>query len=229
MFHPAQAVIATLEDVVYPKSHYGDRACRAGSDMLKKVLGIDVFEALAAYYVPGAEELAVRAALEEGFKIIDSRLVAKTAAVMSAHASRLAPYEDAGEVFALLQGMSMPLGLIVDGPPSSQRQLVKHLKIDKIFGQIIYSGELRGEQPLRDALGIMELLLDCPLSKASFICARTVQARLAVGMVGQVFRVVRNASAGAKGGGRRDAVRSIPMRNLYELPEALGLVAWSGQ
>jgi FMN phosphatase YigB (HAD superfamily) len=227
MFQPAQALIATLEDVVYPHSHYGERACRAGSDLLSTLLGIDVYEALAAYYVPGAEELAVRAALEEGFKIIDSRLVAKIAAAMCAHAPRLSPYEDAEEVFAMLQGMGMPLGLIVDGPPSAQRQLVKHLKIDRIFSQIVYAGELRGEQPLMDSLNLMELLLDCDLGKTSFVCARAVQAKLAAGLVGRIFRVFRTPPNGHRQSARRDFAGVIPMLNLYELPEALGLVAWS--
>ena len=223
---PVQAVIALLEDVIYPKSHYAERACRAGADLLRTILNVDALEALTAYYVPGAEELAVRAVLEEGFKIIDPRLVAKTAAVMSAHAPRMAPYADAEEVFSILQGMGIPLGLIVDGPPGSQRQIVRHLKIERIFDQIIYSGELRGEQPLVDAIDMMELLLDAPLAGAAFVCARAVQAKLASGRIGQVFRVFRDAPTGHRQSATLDYSGVIPMLNLYDLPEALGLVAW---
>lgn len=226
MDQPVQAVITLLEDVIYPKSHYGERACRAGAEMIRQMLGVDIREALNAYYVPGAEDLAVRAALEEQFQEIDPRLVAKTAAAMSAHAARIAPYEDAAEVFAMLQGMGVPLGLIVDGPPCSQRQLVRHLKIDRTFHHIVYSGELRGEQPWVDALNIMELLLACPLSSTALVCARGVQARLAAGRVGSIFRVFRHTPTGHRQSAPLKASDVIPMLNLYDLPEAVGLVAW---
>ena len=223
---PVQAVVALLEDVVYPKGYYGEKACRAGSEVLHTLFGIDVYDALKAYYVPGAEDLAVRAALEEQFHEIDLRLVAKTAAVMAAHAARVAPYADAEEVFSILQGMGIPLGLIVDGPPHSQRQLVRHLKLEHTFSQIVYSGELRGEQPWLDALGIMELLLDCPLCCMALVCARGGQAKLATGRVGQVYRIFRNSPTGHRQSANMTLSNVIPMVNLYDLPEALGLVAW---
>lgn len=223
---PVQAVVALLEDVVYPKGHYGEHACRAGAELLHTLLGIDVHDALIAYYVPGAEDLAVRAALEEQFQEIDPRLVAKTAAVMASRAARVAPYEDAQEVFSILHGMGVPLGLIVDGPPRSQRQLVRHLKLDRIFRQMVFSGELRGEQPWVDALGIMELLLDCPLCAMAFVCARGGQAKLVSGKVGQVYRIFRNTPTGHRQSANVGLSHIIPMLNLYDLPEALGLVAW---
>lgn len=223
---PVQAVVALLEDVVYPKQHYGEKACRAGAELLHKMLNIDVLDALEAYYVPGAEDLAVRAALEERFQEIDPRLVAKTAAVMAAHAARLSLYADAEEVFAMLQGMGIPLGLIVDGPARSQRQMVRHLKLERIFRHVVYSGELRGEQPLGDALGIMELMLDCPLCCTALVCARSGHAKLAVGRVGQIYRVFRKAPTGHRQSSHFGLSPIIPMLNLYDLPEALGLVAW---
>ena len=223
---PVQAVVALLEDVVYPKGHYGEQACRAGAKILEEILDIDVLDALIAYYVPGAEDLAVRAALEERFQEIDPRLIAKTAGAMAAHAARLAPYADAEEVFTMLHGMGLPLGLIADGPSCSQRQLVKHLKLDRIFRRVVYSGELRGEQPWLDALSMMELLLDCPLCCIALVCARGGQARLATEKVGQVYRVFRNAPANPRQSSRLSLSNVIPMLNLYDLPEALGLVAW---
>ena len=223
---PVQAVVALLEDVVYPKKFYGAQACRAGADLLRTLFGIDVHDALLAYYVPGAEALAVRAALEEQFHEIDLRLVEKTAAVMASHAVHVAPYADAEEVFSILQGMGIPLGLIVDGPPQSQRQLVRHLKLEHTFSQIVYSGELRGEQPWLDALGIMELLLDFPLCCRALVCARGGQAKLATERVGQVYRIFRNSPTGHRQSTNMTLSNIIPMVNLYDLPEALGLVAW---
>ena len=223
---PVQAVVALLEDVVYPRSLCRQQACRAGAELLAKILGVDVLDALNAYYVPGAEDLAVRAALEEQFQIIDPRIVVQTAAVMSAHAARIAPYADADEVFSILNGMGVPLGLIVDGPPQSQRQLVRHLKLERIFRHMIFSGELRGEQPWVDALNIMELLLDCPLGCVALVCARSGQAKLASGRVGQVYRVFRNTPSGRRQSANLTCSDVIPMLNLYDLPEALGLVAW---
>jgi hypothetical protein len=221
-----RAVISLLEDVVYPKQAYGDRACRAGAEMLKKLFGIDTLEALMAYYVPGAEELAVRAALEEQFKKIDPRLITKTAAIMAAHATRLAPYADALEVFSILQAMDLPLGLIVDGPPHAQRQLTDRLNADRIFDHIIYTGELCGNQPWTDALQLTELLLDTPLQQSALICAHPVHARLAVNKVAQVYRIIRNTPTGCRQPPNHRASNIIPMINLYDLPEALGLVAW---
>ena len=223
---PFQGVVTLLEDVVYPRGHYAERACRAGAELLRQLLDVDVLDALSAYYVPGAEELAVRAALEEGFKSIDGRLVAKAAAAMSAHAPRLAPYEDAEEVFSMRQGMGMKLGLVADGPAASQRQMVKHLKIGGIFDQVVYSGELRGDRPLADAIDMMELLLDCPLRNVAFVCSKAAQAKLASGKVGRTFRVFRNAPTGNRQTGGLEYSAVIPMLNLYDLPEALGLVAW---
>lgn len=223
---PVQAVVALLEDVVYPRGHYGQQACRAGAELLDKLLGVDVLDALNAYYVPGAEDLAVRAALEERFMEIDPRLVAKTASVMSAHAARIAPYADAEEVFSMLHGMGVPLGLIVDGPPRSQRQLVRHLKLERIFRSMVFSGELRGEQPWADALNLMELMLDCPLCCIALVCARGGQAKLASGRVGQVYRIFRHNPTGHRQSGNLTCSDIIPMLNLYDLPEALGLVAW---
>ncbi len=224
---PVQAVVALLEDVVYPRSLCRQQACRAGAELLNKLLGIDALDALSAYYVSGAEDLAVRAALEEQFQIIDPRIVAKTAAIMSAHSARIALYADAEEVFSILHGMGVPLGLIVDGPPRLQRQLVRHLKLERIFHHMIYSGELRGEQPWVDALNIMELLLDCPLGCIALVCARGGQAKLASGRVGQVYRIFRNTASGHRQSGTPTCSDVIPMQNLYDLPEALGLVAWS--
>ena len=221
-----RAVISLLEEVVYPRRDYGDRACRAGAELLNKLFGIDTLDALTAYYVPGAEELAVRAALQELYEDVDPRLVAKTAAVMAAHAARLAPYADALEVFSLLQGMDVPLGCIVDGPAHSQRQLADRLQADKIFQQIVFSGELYGDHPLTEGLHLMELLLDCPLSSTAFLCSRGEHARAAAPQVGQVYRIIREAPSGRRQSGRAALSNVIPMVNLYDLPEALGLVAW---
>ncbi len=226
MSAPVFAVIAQLEDVIYPRRHYADRACRAGAEILNKLLGIDVLEALTAYYVPGAEDLAVRAALEEKYRSIDARIIAKTAAIMAAHAARLSPYADAVEVFSLLQALEVPLGLIVDGPSRSQRQLARSLGVEKIFPHIIYTGELTGEQPWNDALGLMELLLDCPLSDTALVCARASHARLAAGTMGRIYRVFRNAPGGHRQSASVRFSHVIPMINLYDLPEALGFVAW---
>lgn len=221
-----RAVISLLEDVVYPRRAYGDRACRAGAEMLNKMFGIDTLDALTAYYVPGAEELAVRAALQELYGDVDQRLVSKTAAIMSAHAARLAPYVDAMEVFSILQGMDLPLGCIVDGPAHSQRQLANRLNVNRIFQQVVYSGDLCGDHPLTEGLQLMELLLDCPLSSTAFLCARGVHARAAASQVGCVYRIFRNAPNGWRQSGQTVLANVIPMINLYDLPEALGLVAW---
>lgn len=221
-----RAVISLLEDIVYPRRAYGDRACRAGAEMLNKLFGIDTLDALTAYYVPGAEELAVRAALQELYEDVDPRLVAKTAAIMASHASRLAPYADAMEVFSILQGMDVPLGCIVDGPAHSQRQLASRLNADKIFQQLVYSGELCGDHPLTEGLHLMELLLDCPLAETAFLCTRGSHARMAAAQVACVYRIFRNAPNGCRQSGQAVIANVIPMINLYDLPEALGLVAW---
>lgn len=220
-----RAVISMLEDVVYPASLYRTGACRAGARLLRTLFRVDLQEALEAYYVPGAEELAVRAALEERFNDIDARLVEKTAAVMAAHAPHVAPYSDALEVFSILQAMNCPLGLLADGPPGAQRLLARHLNVNRIFQHILYISDLTGEEPWLDGLHLMEMLVDCPLTDTALICTQPAHARLAAGRVGRIFRLARSDNSDPPTT-TAEQFNGIPMANLYDLPEALSLVAW---
>ena len=77
-----------------------------------------------------------------------------------------------------------------------------------------------------DALGVMELMLDCPLCCTALVCARGGHAKLAVGRVGQIYRVFRRTPTGHRQSSHFGLSPIIPMLNLYDLPEALGLVAW---
>ncbi len=222
---PVRAVISMLEDVVYPSRLYRAGACRAGAQLLHHLFRVDLQEALEAYYVPGAEALAVRAALEERFKDIDDRVVEKAAAAMAAHAPRVPPYADALEVFSILSAMNCPMGLIADGPPGAQRLLARHLQVDRIFQHILFVSDLRGEEPWLDALHLMELLLDRSAADIALICTQSAHAQLAAGHVGRIFRLARSDESDPPPETSR-TFDGIRMANLYDLPEALNLVAW---
>jgi hypothetical protein len=223
----ADAVITLFEDVFYPADLCGERACRVGADLLGSLTGLDVYEDLCSYYVPGAEDLAVCAALADRFAEPDLRLIRKAAAAMAASGAQIAPYADAREVFAFLQALDIPRGLIVDGPAHTQRLIVDQLRANLLFPHRVYTEDFSGEVPWMEALYYMSLQLDRPLSKTVLICANMDHACMAEGAALKVYCIQRSASSRFQSAPDMMASGIVGVNNLYDLPEMLGLVSWS--
>lgn len=216
--------MALLDDVLYPTTAYRVGACRVGARLIRRYCGVDISEALEDYFIPGEEALAVRAALEEGKGRIDERWIAKAAAAMAAHVPRISPYSDAVEVFPLLQGMGVRLGLIGEGPPLAQRQIVRALRCGSLFHYQVWIRELRGSDPWRSALQLMELMLDSPIERTAIVCADPQQAASLAEYTPHCFCVFRPDGLPRTVKTVQGENAFIPMVNLYELPEALGWV-----
>lgn len=217
-------MVVLLDDVLYPASAYRAGACRAGARLIRRYCGVDIAEALEDYFIPGEESLAVRAALEERQSHIDERWIAKAAAAMAAHIPRIAPYTDAMEVFPMLQGMGIRMGLIGDGPPLALRQIVRGLRCSELFHHHVWIRELRGDDPWRSALQVMELMLDSPAKRTAIVCADPRQASFFAAHTPFCFCVLRPHAHRDVAIEMSDRHGFMPMVNLYDLPEALGWV-----
>ena len=218
----SEAVAVVLDDVLYPLATYREGACRIGARLIQRYCGLDIADGLNDYYVPGEEDLAVRAALEEQLQQVDERWIAKAASAMAAYKPRVGPYSDAMEVFPLLQGMGVRLGLMGDGPPLAQRLVAKALHAETIFQYQVWLRELRGTNTWHEALQLMELMLDCPLQELVVVCAHLQQAEALARLVGRCYCVLRPPYEADTPPPANSEVLYIPMANLYELPEALG-------
>lgn len=221
------AVITLFEHIFYPEEMCGTCSCRAGADLLKRLTGQDFYDELCSFYVPGAEELTVCAALADRISDPDPRLVRKTAAVMAASGVQVSPYEDAREVFSFFQAIGIPRGLVVDGPAHTQRMVSGHLKTDRVFHYRVYTEDFSGEVPWIDAVYYMSLLLDHPLSRTALICSSEEHAHALEDRFGGVYCVERSRGRPAKEGVLFGSGRHTVIRNLYDLPEAMGIVASS--
>lgn len=217
-----EAVAVVLDDVLYPLATYRQGACGIGARLIKRYCGLDIADGLNDYYVPGEEDLAVRAALEEHLQQVDDRWISKAASAMAAYRPRVGPYSDAMEVFPVLQGMGVRLGLMGDGPPLAQRLIAESLQADTIFQYQVWLRELRGTDTWNEALQLMELMLDCPLDQLVVVCAHLQQAEKLARIVGRCYCVMRPPYEPDMPPPSSSEVRYIPMVNLYELPEALG-------
>jgi len=222
---PIEAAAIVLDDVLYPASAYRDRACRIGAGLIRRYCGLNVAEALQDYFVPGEEEMAVRAALEEHLAQVDARWIAKASAAMAACSPRMAPYADAMEILPMLQGMGVRLGLMGDGPPLAQRLVTRALRADPLFCYRVWIRELQGPDLWGAALQLMEMMLECPLDRMAVVCADPGQAGILAAHTPHCYCVFR--SRDAEGGTQHPRTGKgsyIPMANLYALPEALGWV-----
>jgi len=222
-----EAVSVVLDDVLYPASAYRDYACRVGAGMIRRYCGLNVAEALKDYWVLGEEELAVRAALAEQMPQVDERWITKVSAAMAACSPRLAPYADAMEIMPIMHAMGCRMGLIGDGPPLAQRLVAKALHAQSIFSYRVWLRELPDSDPWGAALHLMGMRLDCPLNRMAVVCADPCHADSLATRINHCYCVFRQEGKNAANSNPSTANRFYtPMANLYELPEALGWVAF---
>lgn len=217
-------VITWLDDVLYPSRMYHEGSCRAGASLLAQLFGVNVYDALVAAYRVGQEEVAVQSVLSDCFDACDARLVRKVTSAMIAHAPKIAPYEDAIETFCILQALGVPLALLGEGAPLGQRLVVRQLQVDRLFRSSIFVDPKHGDRGLQDALMLLELGGSLSADQAVIVCADPTRTLSLANMGWKVYHVLRHDMRFTK---VIENPNVMPMINLYELPEALGLVAWT--
>jgi len=216
-------VICWLDDVLYPARMYHAGACRAGAGLLRRLIGVDMHEALSACYIPGREEDTVRKVLSGVGTKTDERLVRKVAEAMAVHTPQVAPYEDALETFGILQALGISLWLIGEGPPRAQRMVADRLGIGRVFQGVAYSDPFQSKYEWQDSLMLLELAAGVEAEQSVLVCADPVRVAAIAKQGRRVYYLDRQADSNVH---RPQVPNVIPMLNLYDLPEALGLVAW---
>jgi FMN phosphatase YigB (HAD superfamily) len=217
-------VIAWLDDVLYPVHMYRAGACRVGARLLRRFIGIDADEHLAASYMPGREEYAVRQVLAHCMGDCDDRLVRKVAEAMAVHTPQVAPYEDALETFGILQALGVPLWLIGEGPPRTQRLIAERLGVERLFRGVAYSDPSQDQYEWHDSLMLLELAAGASAETTALVCADPIRVAALAQQGRRVFHLYRQTSTASR---PVPHANIIPMLNLYDLPEALGLVNWN--
>ena len=218
-----RSIVVWQDDVLYPAVMYRESACRAGADLIQRLFRMDLYDALLALYRPGAEASSVRKALRETRVAGDDRLVRKVSECMVAHTPCIAPYEDALETFGMLQAMGIPMGLIGEGPTIGQRLVAERLGAERLFQHIGFFDPRTGAHAWQDALMLMELCGGIAVEGAVMICADPARTQALAAQGWRVYHVDRRREAPD---GIGAASNIVPTANLYDLPEALGLVAW---
>ncbi len=219
-----RSVVVWQDDVLYPAVMYRESACRAGAELVKRLFRIDLYESMLARYQPGAEAASVRKALRETKLAGDDRLVRKVAECMVAHTPRIAPYEDALETFGMFQAMGIPMGLIGEGPAIGQRLVAERLGAGRLFQHVEFADPRTGEHAWRDALMLMDVCSGIAVEGAVMVCADPARSRALATQGWHVYHVDRRRETSD---GIGDTPNIVPTANLYDLPEALGLVSWA--
>lgn len=218
-----QAVITTLDDVIYPEADYHKSACRAGAGFIKRLFNIDIFHELTANYSAENEENAVRATLLKFFDEVAPHIVRTTTLGMNTHLPEITPYEDALESFNLLNGFNIKLGMLCAGPALIQRNKITALNLHKIFNHTLLLQELVTTDPWLDAINLLELLLDCPVNHSVFI---TASRQLADEMSNKIdfSRIYLLNRSGKEKDLLALSANITTIQHLFELPERMGLV-----
>jgi len=216
-------VICWLDDVLYPARMYHEGACRAGAGLLRHLIGVDMHDALSVCYVPGREEDTVRKVLSGVGTKTDERLVRKVAEAMAVHTPQVSPYADALETFGILQALGVSLWLLGEGPPRAQRLVADRLGLGRVFQGVAYSDPHQSKYEWQDSLMLLELAAGVEADQSVLVCADPVRVAAIAKQGRRVYYLDRKADPIAR---RPPVPNVIPMLNLYDLPEALGLVAW---
>jgi hypothetical protein len=225
---PPPMVVSWLDDVLYPSSMYRKGACHVASELLKLMFGVDVFVPLMEIYRTGHELEAVRAVLERSFAECDPRIMVKVAAAMESHIPNLSPYQDALETFPLLQTFGVPLALVGEGSRIGQRLVAERLRLHGLFQHMVHADPRSGVHGWGNAFLMLEVFSGLSRDNAVVVCGDIRRVRE---LANEGWLVVYLCRAGASCA--EDPV-ALPrgvftVVNLYELPEALGLVAWGGE
>ena len=223
---PPPMVVSWLDDVLYPFGMYRAGACRVGGELLRVLLGVDVYADLVASYRAGYELEVVRQVVQARVGVCDARVLVKVAAAMEAHAPNVSPYQDALETFPLLQTLGVPLALVGEGSRIGQRLIAEQLRLHGVFQHMVYADPHSASLGWCNAFMMLEGFGGLSRENAVIICADAsrVQSLAADGWLVVHLQRDRSAGACAKSCGKTQRVFSVV--NLYELPEALGLVAW---
>ncbi len=225
---PPPLIVVWLDDVLYPSRMYRVGACRTAAELLRVMFGIDVYSRLEALYSPGHELEAVRKVVTECLPACDGRTVVKVAAAMESHDPQISAYQDALETFPLLQTLGVELALVGEGSRIGQRFVAERLRLHGIFQHMVYADPRMGRDGWGNAFMMLEAFAGLQRDNAIVICgdAERVQELAVDGWV--VVYLQREGQQEYKSA-EVNVGRVFPVVNLYELPEALGLVAWGDE
>lgn len=216
------AVITWVDDVLYPVHRYRESVCRVGARLFRLLTGCDASRLLHECYTPGHEASVVRNVLKQQGRAVDERMVRKISEAMILHQPSIPLYEDAVETFGLLQAMQVPVGLIGEGNRRALESLVKRLGAEKLFRQIIYSDPSKEGYHWQDAMLLLEVACGIQPESAVIVSTDPIRTRTMTELGWTVCFLDRESIA-------PDIslpAEVVSMVNLYQLPEALGLIAW---
>lgn len=203
-------------------------ACRTAAELLRVMFGIDAYSRFEELYRPGHELEVVRKVVEERLPACDGRTLVKVAAAMESHDPQISAYQDALETFPLLQTFGVELALVGEGSRIGQRFVAERLRLHGIFQHMVYADPRMGRDGWCNAFSMLEAFAGLQRDNAIVICGSAERVRELAADGWLVVYLQREGkqefeSAEVDGG------RVFPVVNLYELPEALGLVAWGDE
>lgn len=219
--HAPEMIVCWLDDILYPANMYRRGACRVGADLIRMMLGIDVFDPLQAQYRAGCELAVVRDVVMARMPDCDMRILVKVAAAMEAHNPRVAAYEDALESLPLLQALGTKLALVGEGSRIGQRMLVEKLGLKGLFHHMVYA-DPQGAYSWQDALLMLEVVGGLSKDRAVILCADAEKVRVLAESGWFVVYVARHAVPFGVDCSKTSHDRVRLAANLYDLPEALG-------
>ena len=225
---PPPLVVAWLDDVLYPAAMYRAGACRTAAELLRMMFGVDTYARFEALYRPGYELEVVRQVIEESLAACDGKTLVKVAAAMESHDPQISPYQDAWETFPLLQTFGVQLALVGEGSRIGQRVVAERLRLHDIFQHMVYADPRIGRDGWCNAFVMLEAFAGLQRDNAIVICsnAERVQELASAGWVVVYLQRGREQIQEME---QMAPGRIFPVVNLYELPEALGLVAWGDE
>lgn len=132
-------LVLDLDDTLYPEQEY----VRSGFDAVGKFLGNDGFaEQCWQLFQAGQRGRIFDEVLLAFYGQADPKRVEELVGVYRNHPPRIHLYPDAKRLLDQAAKLSVPLGLITDGPSASQRAKIHALDLDSKFQLIVVTSEL---------------------------------------------------------------------------------------
>lgn len=158
-----KALVFDLDDTLYPESQFVLSGCRAVSNYINRIYGLQLFDDFVEAYRSGARANLFTEVLQRYCKQVEPFLIQRLAEIYRCHFPSLELYPDARIGLALLPGKGLFSGLMTDGFGCVQKNKVQALNLRNLIDSAVYADDLGGEEfwkPSPEPFHILSIQMD---------------------------------------------------------------------
>jgi len=162
-------IVFDLDDTMYPRKQYIHSGCEAVGRYLRRVYGIDCMTELKTACMAGSVADGITSTLKKHFNHVEDSLVVRLLHVFRCHRPLIQPFPETLICLALFRNQGTKLAMISSDLPDVQTRKMAALNIQDLLDTAFYGRDNDGNDTMKDAFRLLELLSDGPLSRVAFV------------------------------------------------------------